>query len=100
PLGATADQDRVGHHAAPAGELHATLLADRPDRTDQVLVQPHAAGDAMHHDAESLRTHGITSGKAHFVTRWLISLRRRATRRQGRLKADGGRDTIDFSPSG
>ena len=38
---------------SPFGEQHAALLADRQDRADQMLVHPHAAGDAVHDDAET-----------------------------------------------
>jgi hypothetical protein len=57
PLRAAADQDRVRHHARAVGQAHAALLADRLHRADQVLVQAHAAGDAVHHDAESSGAH-------------------------------------------
>ena len=52
-----ADQDRVGHHPVAVLERDAALRADRDDRADQVLVHPHAAGDAVHDDAETLLRH-------------------------------------------
>ncbi len=61
-LGVAADQHRVGHHAVAVREQDAALIADRADRTDQVLIIPHAAGDAVHDDAEALRGHvGLSS---------------------------------------
>ena len=61
-LGVAADQHRVGHHAVAVGERDAALVADRADRAHQVLVVAHAAGDAVHDDAEALRCHvGLSS---------------------------------------
>ena len=51
-LGVAADQDRVRHHAIAVRQRDAALLADRQDRAHEVLVQPHASGDAVHDDAE------------------------------------------------
>ena len=48
-----ADQDRVRHHAPAVGERDSALRADGADRTDEVLVRPHASGDAVHDDAEA-----------------------------------------------
>src|SRR5581483_3818684 len=56
-----ADQYRIGHDSLAIGKSHAALLADRDDRTDQMLVQPHAAGHTVHDHAEALRRHGICS---------------------------------------
>ena len=51
-LGA-ADEDRLDLHAGHAvGEEHAALLADREDRAHEVLPVAHAAGDAVHDDAD------------------------------------------------
>jgi hypothetical protein len=59
-LRAPADQDRIGHDAVAVGEPDAALLAYRLDRTDQVLVHSHAAGDAMHHDAKFPGAHHLS----------------------------------------
>ena len=45
--------DRVRHQCAAVVESHAALLADGQDRPDQVLIQPHAPGDAVHDDSHS-----------------------------------------------
>ena len=50
-LGIAADEDRIGHHPVAIGEQHAALVADGHDRADQVLVQTHAPGHAVHDDA-------------------------------------------------
>ena len=55
--GVAADQDRIGHHAVAVRELHAALVADGDDRADQMLVQPHAAGDPVHDHAETFGCH-------------------------------------------
>jgi len=52
-----ADQDRVGHHPVAVLERDAALRADRQNRADQMLVHAHAAGDAVHDDAEPLLRH-------------------------------------------
>ena len=49
-----ADQDRIGHDAVAVLERHAALRADGGDGADEVLVGPHAPGDAVHDDAEPL----------------------------------------------
>ena len=51
-LGVAPDQDRIGHHAVAVRQRDAALVADRQDRAHQVLVEPHASGDAVHDDAE------------------------------------------------
>ena len=56
-LGIAADQDRVGHHAVAVRQRHAALIADGQDRAHEVLVEPHASGDAVHDDAEIARRH-------------------------------------------
>ena len=56
-VGIAPDQDRVGHDAVAVGERHAALLAYGDDRADQVLIEPHAPGDAVHDDAETARGH-------------------------------------------
>src|SRR5205814_9393773 len=50
------DEDRIGDHRPAAGQRYATLPADRDDRPDEMLIQPHASGDAVHDDADS---HGL-----------------------------------------
>src|SRR5579872_5408471 len=56
-----ADQNRIRHHVIAVGEFHAALLPDRDDRTDQMLVETHAAGNTVHDDAEALRRHIVCS---------------------------------------
>ena len=46
-----------GMTRSPLLQRHAALGADRHDRADQVLVHAHAAGDAVHDDAETLLRH-------------------------------------------
>ena len=60
-VGIAADQDRIGHHAVAIRQHHAALVADRDDGADQMLVQPHAAGDTVHDHAEALRRHIVCS---------------------------------------
>ena len=62
-----ADQDRVGHHAVAVRERYAALGADGDDRADEMLVHAHAAGDAVHDDAESLLCHVRASFRAGSV---------------------------------
>jgi hypothetical protein len=61
-LGIAPDQDRVGHHAIAVRQRDAALLADRQDRAHEMLVQSHAAGHAMHDDAERPRRHSSSRG--------------------------------------
>src|SRR5437763_3732043 len=68
-LGIAADQDRIGHDAVAAGKPHAALLADCDDRADQMLVQSHAAGDAVHDHTEPLRRH-VTCSFAFLSSGW------------------------------
>jgi hypothetical protein len=58
---ASADQNWIRHHPVAIGKPHAALVADRNDRADQMLVEPHAAGDPVHDHAEALRRHIICS---------------------------------------
>jgi hypothetical protein len=51
------DQDRIGHHRVAVAQCDTALGADRHDRADQMLVHAHAAGDAVHDDAEALLRH-------------------------------------------
>jgi hypothetical protein len=39
------------------GQLKTALLADRQDGPDQVLVAPHATGNAVHQDRENSLLH-------------------------------------------
>src|SRR3546814_5331297 len=48
------NQDRIGHHALAVLQHDAAVVADGDDRPDQMLVHAHAAGDAVHDDAETL----------------------------------------------
>ncbi len=56
-VGVATHQNRIRHHAVAIVELDTALFADRDDRADQMLVEPHAAGDAVHDHAEALRRH-------------------------------------------
>jgi hypothetical protein len=56
-VGIAADQDRIRHHPLAVGERDPALIADGDDRPHQMLVEPHAAGDAVHDDAELARPH-------------------------------------------
>jgi hypothetical protein len=56
-----ADQDRIGHDGVAVAQRDAALGADRHDRPNQMLVHPHAAGDAVHDDAETLLRHFFAS---------------------------------------
>ncbi len=51
-LRVAADQYRVGHDPVAIRQRHAALLADRDDRTHEMLIESHAPGDAVHDDAE------------------------------------------------
>jgi hypothetical protein len=55
------NENGIRHHAIAVLELHAALIADRDDRADQMLVEPHAAGDPVHDHAEALRRHIVCS---------------------------------------
>jgi phage gp46-like protein len=56
-LARAADQHRVEHDARAVGHQHAALGADRRHRADQVLVDAHAARDAVHDEAEGALAH-------------------------------------------
>ena len=56
-LAVAADQDRIGHDPVTVLEQHAALVAYRQHAAHQVLVVAHAAGDAVHDDAEAARAH-------------------------------------------
>jgi hypothetical protein len=79
-LGVAADQDRVGHHLVAVGERHAALGTDRKDRSDQVLVQAHAPGHAVHDEAEGpgrhvcpLSRHWVGASPAAFTSVALLA---------------------------
>ena len=68
-----------GMTRSPFGSAHAAVRADRQDRADQVLVGAHAAGDAVHDDAESAvamrsssRAARSVRAVASQVTDWLL----------------------------
>ncbi len=46
-----------GISRSPFASAHAAIVDDRLDRADQVLVQPHPPGDAMHDDADAPLRH-------------------------------------------
>ena len=50
--GAAAHQQRPRHDGFAVAERDAALLHDGVERAAQVLVQPHASGDAVHDDAD------------------------------------------------
>ena len=56
-LGVAADQDRIRHHAVAVRQRDSALGADGDDRAHKMLVEAHAAGHAVHDDAEPLRGH-------------------------------------------
>ena len=56
-LGVAAGQHRLGPDHRAVVEAHAAARADRDDRADEVLVHPHAAGDAVHDDADGATRH-------------------------------------------
>jgi hypothetical protein len=58
---ARADQDRVGHHPVAIGEADAAIGADGGDGADQMLVGAHAAGHAVHDDADAAFRHCLAS---------------------------------------
>ena len=68
-----ADQDRVGDHPVAVAQAHAALGADGADRAHQMLVRPHAPGDAVHDQPEAMRGHLCLSRAAGLRT----SVRRR-----------------------
>jgi hypothetical protein len=45
-------EDRLGDEPIAVRQEHAAFLADGEDRANQVLVQPHAPGDAIHDHAD------------------------------------------------
>ncbi len=56
-FGAAPDQDRIGDEPRAVGEAHAAFVADRDDRTHEVLVCTHAPRDTVHDDADALLFH-------------------------------------------
>jgi hypothetical protein len=51
------DEDRIGHQPRAVRHRDAPLLADRDDRANEVLVEPHASRDAVHDDADRVSVH-------------------------------------------
>ena len=66
-----ADQNGVGHYPVAIGQRHAALLADRNDRTHQVLIESHAPGDAVHHDAEPAGGHACATPSCDLRQRYM-----------------------------
>src|SRR5206468_1935166 len=64
-LGATSDENRVRHHATAIAEPHSTLGANGADRAHQMLVGPHAPGDAVHDDPEPDCFHVLLLRRMH-----------------------------------
>src|SRR5262249_26313407 len=60
-IGIAPDQDRVGDQARAVTEQKTALVANREYGTDQVLVESHAAGHAVHNDANPSGTHTLSS---------------------------------------
>jgi len=56
-FGIATEQDRIRHHTVAVAEQHAVLVANGDDRTDQMLIEAHAAGSAVHDHAETLPRH-------------------------------------------
>ena len=79
-LGVATDQDRVGHDAIAVRQRHAPLLADGNDRSHQVLIEPHAPGDAVHDDAEAVKSHWSPAflhmragGSRRALSNWMVT---------------------------
>ena len=66
-FGVAPDQDRIGHDPVAILQSDAALVADRDDRPDQVLVHAHAAGDAVHDDAETMLRHRFFLNFSHVL---------------------------------
>ena len=81
-VGIAPDQDRIGHDPVAVRQRDAALLADRQDRADEVLVEAHAPGDAVHDDAERLGCHVVPPA--------LAARKQAARRRQARRDVRGG----------
>ncbi len=56
-FGVAAHDDRVRDHLVAIGKRDAALVAHGADGADEVLVVSHAAGDAVHDDAEPMLRH-------------------------------------------
>ena len=54
---ASANEDGVGHDDFIRSDAEATLLDDRINRADEVLVCAHASGDAVHDDSNAVCFH-------------------------------------------
>ncbi|WP_433977619.1 hypothetical protein [Erwinia sp. E_sp_B01_9] len=57
----TTNENGVGHQAVTVGQLHAALLPDLHNRSNQMLVFPHSSGNAMHDNANWNLSHLIAS---------------------------------------
>ena len=55
--GVAPDQDRLGPEDVTVGLNQSTLLAHRDDRANEMLIGPHAAGDAVHDDPDGDACH-------------------------------------------
>jgi hypothetical protein len=54
-------QNGIRHQPQIVADFEAALIADRFDRTDEVLVGAHASGDAVHDDADAFGFHKVSS---------------------------------------
>ncbi|CAH1690697.1 hypothetical protein CHELA40_50002 [Chelatococcus asaccharovorans] len=59
-LAIASHQDRVGHDPVAVRQCNAALIANGADRAHEMLVVAHAAGDAVHDEAETLYRHGVS----------------------------------------
>ena len=82
------------HDRLAVAELNAALLHDGVDRPAQVLVQPHASGDAVHDDADWWMFFVLIS--SHF--RFLRALRVRACGQRRRFDAGARQRAVEFLP--
>ena len=55
-----AGENGVGHQEQIVAHTQPALIADRLDRTDQVLVGAHASRDAVHDDSDAFCFHKIS----------------------------------------
>ena len=63
-----ADQNWVRHQNGSIVEGKAALIADGENRPDQVLIEAHASGDAVHDDSGLALPHSHTSTNADVST--------------------------------
>jgi hypothetical protein len=71
-----ADEDRVRHHARAVLQPDAAFGADRQHGADEMLVRPHASGDAVHDDAEPPLRHFASFRRKPRITSTTCSRRR------------------------